>query len=94
MDRGYCENKRGKGNKIIMEAKDIKWCPQHGYPLPCNKCRMPLSRQDQKEIYQAGIRKVVEWIDEHSRMTYERGEGEVAFNHVQWHTQLKEWGIK
>ena len=21
--------------------EDIKWCPQHGYPLPCDKCGMP-----------------------------------------------------
>ena len=46
------------------------------------------------EAHQAGIREVVEWIDEYSRMTYERDKGEVAFNHVQWHTKLKEWGIE
>ena len=49
-----------------MKAKDIKWCPQHGYPLPCDKCGMPLSRPQQKEIYesgkQVGRREVVEWI--------------------------------
>ena len=48
-----------------MEAKDIKWCPQHGYPLPCHKCGMPLSQTSQKEIYQAGIREVVEWIEQY-----------------------------
>ena len=21
--------------------EDSKWCPQHGYPLPCDKCGMP-----------------------------------------------------
>lgn len=21
-----------------MESKDVKWCPQHGYPVPCDKC--------------------------------------------------------
>ena len=49
-----------------METKDVEWCPQHGYPLPCHKCGMPLSQVSQKEIYekgkQAGIREVVEWI--------------------------------
>ena len=30
-----------------MEAKDIKWCPQHGYPLPCYKCGMPLSQLEE-----------------------------------------------
>lgn len=39
-----------------MKAKDIKWCPQHGYPLPCHKCGMPLSQPQQREIYKAGIR--------------------------------------
>jgi len=41
-----------------------------------------------------GIREVVEWIEEHQMMTYERGVGEVAFNHIIWHTKLKEWGVK
>ena len=21
--------------------EDVKWCLQHGYPLPCDKCGMP-----------------------------------------------------
>jgi len=37
-----------------MKAKDVKWCPQHGYPLPCYKCGMPLSQVSQKEIFKAG----------------------------------------
>ena len=37
-----------------MNAKDTKWCPQHGYPLPCDKCGMPLSPTQQKDIYEAG----------------------------------------
>ena len=37
-----------------MEAKDIKWCPQHGYPLPCDKCGMPLSKLQQGDIYERG----------------------------------------
>ncbi len=48
-----------------MEAKDIKWCPQHGYPLPCHKCGMPLSQESQKEIFEsgkkAGIKEVLEF---------------------------------
>ena len=51
--------------------------------------------ETQAEVsFQAGIREVVGWIDEYSRMTYERDKGEVTFNHVQWHTKLKEWGIE
>ena len=25
--------------------KSKEWCPQHGYPLPCDKCGMPLPPQ-------------------------------------------------
>jgi len=21
-----------------MNRKEVQWCPQHGYPLPCDKC--------------------------------------------------------
>jgi len=45
-----------------MKAKDIKWCPQHGYPLPCNKCGMPLSKTDQKEIYKAGFNEALNTV--------------------------------
>jgi len=34
--------------------KSKEWCPQHGYPLPCDKCGMPLSQPQQKEIYETG----------------------------------------
>jgi len=37
-----------------MKPEDIKWCPQHGYPLPCYKCGMPLSEPQQGEIYELG----------------------------------------
>lgn len=49
-----------------MKTKDIKWCPQHGYPLPCYKCGMPLTQIQQKEVYQAGIKEVVEWVQSHT----------------------------
>lgn len=81
-----------------MEAKDVKWCPQHGYPLPCYKCGMPLSQLQQKEIYEAGvkagIKEVVEWVE---------NEGvEVCLLHCEpsraecpkcWQAQLKKWGV-
>ena len=45
--------------------EDIKWCPQHGYPLPCAKCGMP-SIESQREIFekgrQAGKKEGAEWI--------------------------------
>jgi len=48
---------------VTMETKDIKWCPQHGYPLPCYKCGLPLSSTDQKEIYKAGQKNVMGWVE-------------------------------
>jgi len=48
-----------------MEAKDIQWCPQHGYPLPCDKCGLGQYELGKK----AGMKEVVEWADgwcEHS----------------------------
>ena len=49
-----------------MNPKDVKWCPQHGYPLPCAKCGMPLTQLQQKEIYEVGMRKVIDWIEENA----------------------------
>ena len=77
-----------------MEAKDIKWCPQHGYPLPCNKCGMPLSQIQQKDVYesgrQAGIKEVVEWIKEHQIGNEFSAISVPKFTYL---TKLKEWGI-
>ena len=42
-----------------MKAKDTKWCPQHGYPLPCDKCGMPLTQLQQDEIHKAGYEEAV-----------------------------------
>ena len=25
----------------MKKIEGVKWCPQHGYPLPCDKCGMP-----------------------------------------------------
>ena len=49
----------------------------------------------QAEIsFKAGIKEVVKWIGKYSSTSYEHGKGEIAFNHVNWHTKLKEWGIE
>ena len=76
-----------------MKPKDIKWCPQHGYPLPCNKCGMPLTQLQQEEIFEAGIREVVEWIENnHGDLgTIERPT--ITLNGVKWEAKLKEWGL-
>jgi len=52
------------------------------------------TEQARTEGKKLGIKEVVEWIEEYSRMSYEHGKGEIAFNHVNWHTKLKEWGIE
>lgn len=31
-----------------MSDSETKWCPQHGYPLPCPKCGMP--NPDESEL--------------------------------------------
>uniref|UniRef100_A0A6M3LB61 Uncharacterized protein n=1 Tax=viral metagenome TaxID=1070528 RepID=A0A6M3LB61_9ZZZZ len=56
-------------------------------------CDLSCGKRSMWTNYMAGVKEVVDWIDEHSRMSYERDEGEVAFSHVQWHTKLKEWGL-
>ncbi len=82
-----------------MKDKDIKWCPQHGYPLPCHKCGMPLSQTSQKEIYQAGIREVVERIDntgliEHTNSPlHETGATILDCPACCWYAYKKEWGV-
>lgn len=95
-----------------MEKKDIKWCPQHGYPLPCNKCGMPLPqytkqeengvkkdwKDTQMEMYKAGIKEVVEWIDEDAYQVHRGycnlGSIPVYLIHKeQWENKKKEWGI-
>ena len=81
-----------------MKAEDVKWCPQHGYHLPCYKCGLPLSKLQQKEIYQAGIREVVEWM-RHSGIHGHRYEGPTVYEvfeieEEKMENQLKEWGIE
>jgi len=70
----------------MMGTEDIKWCPQHGYPLPCNKCGMPLSQLQQEEIYklgkQEGINEVVEFVKKNFWKENHR---------EQWQAKLKEW---
>ena len=73
-----------------MEAKDML------IPRPIMEGDNAYERRvrQTKISFKAGLEEVVGWIDEHSRMTYEHGKGEIAFNHVEWHTKLKEWGIE
>ena len=69
-----------------MEAKYIKWCPQHGYPLPCNKCGLGQYEAGK----QAGIKEVVDWLKEHNSFAH------IAIVFVptsEWQAKLKEWGL-
>ena len=72
-----------------MKPEDIKWCPQHGYPLPCDKCGMPLTKLQQKEIYKAGMRGVVEWINSHCDLEHCNPEDVVK----EWQAFCKERGL-
>jgi hypothetical protein len=60
------------------ESKETEWCPQHGYPLPCNKCGL-----GERE---AGRQEVIDWVNENIEMTAKRND--------QWQNKLKEWGIE
>ncbi len=45
----------------MLEAKDSKWCPQHGYPLPCDKCGLGQYEAGK----QTGRNESVEWFLKH-----------------------------
>ena len=81
--------------------EDKKWCPQHGFPLPCDKCGMPLTQQ--KEIYKAGQREVVEWIQSSWDTVYiydgqithygSPHDNQFKCDLGDWQAKLKEWGL-
>ena len=81
--------------------EDIKWCPQHGYPLPCAKCGMP-SIESQREIFekgrQAGKKEVVEWMKQYAQTDLLVDERDkpipfYCFDDIVLNTKLKDWGI-
>ena len=43
-----------------MEAKE--WCPQHGYPIPCDKCGLG----EYERGLQQGRKEVVDWVERNS----------------------------
>ena len=52
-------------------------------------------RNEQDEFIRIkAIKEVIAWINEHSETSYEHGRGEVVFNHVDWHTFLRENGLE
>lgn len=70
-----------------MEAKDTKWCPQHGYPLPCDKCGL-----GQYELgFKAGIKEVVEWLENESHFGIPKTLTEQS--QKDWQAKQKEWGL-
>jgi hypothetical protein len=75
-----------------MEAKEIKWCPQHGYPLPCDKCGLGLFEAGKQE----GIKEVVDWANgyctEHISTGYTGGNNRLRKECPRcWQAQVKEW---
>ena len=67
--------------KVIIEGKELEYCPQHGYPLPCDKCGLGLFELGKRE----GVKEVVEWIG---------GYDKPFPNQREWKAKLKEWGIE
>lgn len=72
-----------------MEAKKVKWCPQHGYPLPCAKCGLGLEELGYEKGKKAGMKKVVEWIEANFEPTVP-----MTLDYNKWHAKLKEWGLQ
>ena len=73
-----------------MEAK---WCPQHGYPLPCAKCGLGLYEAGT----QAGIKEVVEFVIKKNRaggLYFHDGHWLKTFEFQLTEDELKEWGIE
>ncbi len=76
--------------KLTINGKELEYCPQHGYPLPCDKCG--LGQYELGEL--AGIKKVVDFIRylPDVRVHYPTCQSEnIAFN-PEWQTFLKENG--
>ncbi len=62
-------------------TKELLYCPQHGYPLPCNKCGL-----GELEIgIQQGRQEVCDWFYNHPEILGEH------FN--EFCKQVREWGI-
>jgi len=70
------------------------WCPQHGYPLPCDKCGLGLFEAGRKE----GIDEVVKWVEKHCKGYHigNRGGqyGHFAWYKSEWQSFLKSLGIE
>lgn len=45
-------NEIERGGK--MDNKELKWCPAHGYPLPCYKCGTPKGSKPIAETISGG----------------------------------------
>lgn len=59
-------------------VKETKWCPQHGYQLPCAKCGLGERETGKSEI--------ISWVDEHIEMDGKQN--------TLWTEQKLKWGIK
>lgn len=84
----------------MKNKKDAKWCPQHGYPLPCDKCGMPLAQPLFSELLlkltKQGRKEVVDWVETQrvAGLTLIQGIGEgIPISEKEWQAKLKEWGL-
>jgi len=44
----------------MTTGEEAKWCPQHGYPLPCAKCGMPKPDKGGSLVDEAIVKDMVE----------------------------------
>jgi hypothetical protein len=66
---------------IEVTVKETKWCPQHGYPIPCNKCGLG--------EYERGIKEVVDWVNEFCLNNPSMSD----IQGFEWQKKCREWGV-
>ncbi|MDD5512035.1 MAG: hypothetical protein PHI12_14700 [Dehalococcoidales bacterium] len=71
------------------DSESTKWCPQHGYPLPCPKCGMG----EYERGLQDGRKEVVAWVHYYLNLPELKGSITDQIIRPQWRAKLKEWGI-
>jgi hypothetical protein len=84
---GKCHSEyHGIKERINMEAKEIKWCPQHGYPLPCDKCGLGLFEAGK----QAGIKEVLDGLEDYLAFNMPMMWEQLKTS-SSWQAKVKEW---
>jgi hypothetical protein len=73
--------------RLDTQIGENKWCPQHGYPLPCNKCGGAIDYlQGVIDGKKLGRKEVVDWLEENFEPTVP-----MSLDYKKWHNKLKDW---